>query len=467
VVSVINVAVPSALTTSNIQLDRATMNWSSVANADHYDVRIKEQASASWNLISNITTTSRLKTGLSSSTIYEWQVRSACSSDSSSVSAWSSSETFTSLIPCTTPQNPNTTNIDTANALLSWDAVASSWGYRIRYKVPGSAWTFDTTNTNSLSLSGLNVGTNYQWQVKAICDVAGTNTSNWTSNEYFTTLTPALPCDAPIGLSSSVIGTSVTLSWTSVSGSLKYDIRRRVQGSSSWTYTYNVYSNSRTLNNLLLGNIYEWEVRTHCNNGQISSWTLTESFTIAGQCTVPLNDDEQNLQNNSADLVWDQVPGAVTYKIKWRKVGGPVNVQFANTNLLSLSLLDPGSTYKWKVRSECDAFSGNVSSFTPWNFFTTLSSNRTTAGDIDLASNLNIYPNPTSGIFNISFVSEDIDNFEITIFDAFGKMIYQEDRQDFIGEYTKLVDLSNWHRGIYMVQIQTQGSFVSKRIVLQ
>ena len=141
--------------------------------------------------------------------------------------------------------------------------------------------------------------------------------------------------------------------------------------------------------------------------------------------------------------------------------------QFTNTNLLSLSLLDPGTTYKWKVRSECDGFSGNVSSFTSWNFFTTLSANRIIAGDIDLASNLNIYPNPTSGIFNISFVSEDIDTFEITIFDAFGKIISQEDRQDFIGEYVKLVDLSNWPRGIYMVQIQTQDSFVSKRIVLQ
>ena len=76
------------------------MNWSSVSNADHYDVRIREQNTGSWTLISNIPSTSRTKTGLSSGTVYEWQVRSACSSDSSSVSAWSSSEVFTTLIPC-------------------------------------------------------------------------------------------------------------------------------------------------------------------------------------------------------------------------------------------------------------------------------------------------------------------------------------------------------------------------------
>ena len=29
--------------------------------------------------------------------------------------------------------------------------------------------------------------------------------------------------------------------------------------------------------------------------------------------------------------------------------------------------------------------------------------------------NLNIYPNPSKGIFNISFVSDELDNFEIHI----------------------------------------------------
>jgi hypothetical protein len=81
--------------------------------------------------------------------------------------------------------------------------------------------------------------------------------------------------------------------------------------------------------------------------------------------------------------------------------------------------------------------------------------------------NLNVYPNPTKGFFNISFVSEELDNFEISIVDAFGKIVSNEAQQNFIGEYTKQVDLSAYPRGIYMVQIKTQDSFVSKRIVLQ
>ena len=39
-VTIISVAVPSGLSTTNIQLTKATMNWSLVANAHHYDVRM-------------------------------------------------------------------------------------------------------------------------------------------------------------------------------------------------------------------------------------------------------------------------------------------------------------------------------------------------------------------------------------------------------------------------------------------
>ena len=102
-----------------------------------------------------------------------------------------------------------------------------------------------------------------------------------------------------------------------------------------------------------------------------------------------------------------------------------------------------------------------------YNTFKTLSSHRITAGDVQLGENLNIFPNPTRGLFNISFIAEKVDNFESTIIDAFGKLVFQEEKQDFIGEYTKQVDLSDATRGIYMLQIKTQNSFVSKRIVLQ
>ena len=103
-VSIISVSTPTGMYASNLQLTKATMNWAAVTNANHYDIRLREQGSSSWTtLMLNIPTTFKQKTGLSSSTTYEWQIRSACSSDSSSISAWSATQNFTTLTPCTAP----------------------------------------------------------------------------------------------------------------------------------------------------------------------------------------------------------------------------------------------------------------------------------------------------------------------------------------------------------------------------
>tara|TARA_B110000003_G_C16615244_1_gene521056 strand:- start:1334 stop:1663 length:330 start_codon:yes stop_codon:yes gene_type:complete len=109
-----------------------------------------------------------------------------------------------------------------------------------------------------------------------------------------------------------------------------------------------------------------------------------------------------------------------------------------------------------------------MSGFTSYNVFSTLSTgSRLSASESEEIGNLNVYPNPTKGVFNISFTSEEIDNFEITIIDAFGKVISKEEKQDFIGEFTKQVDLTSYIRGVYMIQIRTSSSLVNKRVVLQ
>ena len=82
-VTIISLSAPSGLSASNIELNKATMNWSAVANAHHYDIRMREQGSSSWTIaLDNIagSSTSQQKSNLTSSTTYEWEIRSACSS---------------------------------------------------------------------------------------------------------------------------------------------------------------------------------------------------------------------------------------------------------------------------------------------------------------------------------------------------------------------------------------------------
>ena len=571
VVTIVNIAVPSGLSTSNIELTKATMNWSAVANAHHYDIRMREQGSSTWTIaINNISSSqsSKQKSNLTSSTTYEWQIRSACSAGTSSVSAWSSTESFTTLTPCTAPLNPVTSAIGLTAATLDWDAVSGAWGYRVRYKLtsaPWSAWTYDTVTTNTYALTGLPSNTYYHWQVATMCVASGANNSAFTGYVTFNTLMPCpdpnnlvtsnvtdnsvllgwtgtsaastysllykeagsgawdttlinntfsgtavtyilsglssattyewglittcvssgsssvvagsnfttvLSCQVPSGLNvTNILLDRATMNWTATSNANHYDVRLRPVGG-SWLYMGYVFGTSKTKYSLSSGTTYEWQVRGVCSSdtSDVSSWTSIETFSTLAPCTKPINTNVSAITTTTAILGWDAVGGSSTtydvrFKLEGSSWGSWVYTYGVTINQLSQSGLNPGTSYHWQVRAVCGS-SANASGFTSYNTFST-SSNRITAGDAELALNLNVYPNPTDGMFNIAFVSEELDDFEITVIDAFGKVISYEEKQDFVGEYTKSVDLSAYSKGIYMVQIKTQESFITKRIVLQ
>ena len=632
-VNIVTVSVPSGLSTSNIQLDRATMNWSAVTGADHYDIRMRVQGTSGWPIALNyLYGTSKEKFNLTSSTVYEWQIRSVCSTDTSSVSSWSSTQSFTTATPCTVPLNGTTSGIGLTDATLSWDAVSGAWGYIIRYKKVNQGWgafTFDTVNTNSLSLTGLSQGTSYHWQVKSMCDANGSNNSSFSSLVNFTTgscnvtlsaslsdvncfggsdgsidltvsggsgsftylwsdgsttedlsglsagsysvtvtdanfgcvETSSFTITAPSssfavdvqasgngsacsgsgvtlsmlgwaspnygyqwndsngaisgatsstyvatvsgtysltvtntsGCVSTSSGTSVnivtvsvpsglstsniqldraTMNWSAVTGADHYDIRMRVQGTSGWPIALNyLYGTSKEKFNLTSSTVYEWQIRSVCSTdtSSVSSWSSTQSFTTASPCVPPTNPNQLNITNTSADLTWDAVSGAWGYRVMYLKNGAAWNTKIIDTvttNIDQISSLLPNTTYKWRVKTMCSSNGSNNSAWTSWQYFTTSNTNRIISDDVETSINLNIYPNPSSGIFNISFISEKLNSFRITITDTYGKVIFNDKSIDFIGEYTRRIDLSKYSKGIYMIRVRTNNKLVDERIIL-
>ncbi len=72
-------------------------------------------------------------------------------------------------------------------------------------------------------------------------------------------------------------------------------------------------------------------------------------------------------------------------------------------------------------------------------------------------ANLVIYPNPSAGIFNISY--EGNGTLEIEVFDLNGKQIIKSNRNS--------IDLSRYPSGIYIAKIQIDGQQVVKKLVLR
>jgi len=70
----------------------------------------------------------------------------------------------------------------------------------------------------------------------------------------------------------------------------------------------------------------------------------------------------------------------------------------------------------------------------------------TSIGDNDTKIAIGLYPNPTSGIINISNNGSDNNSYEILVFNTLGKMVGQFNSSD-------KIDISNLNNGIYIIKI--------------
>ena len=81
--------------------------------------------------------------------------------------------------------------------------------------------------------------------------------------------------------------------------------------------------------------------------------------------------------------------------------------------------------------------------------------------EIDLSSQIKIYPNPSNGIFKIE-KSNSIGNMEIEVYDIYGKVILSQEMNNNLNT----IDLKTVSKGIYMVKITSNGLQTMKRIVV-
>jgi ABC-type uncharacterized transport system involved in gliding motility auxiliary subunit len=67
----------------------------------------------------------------------------------------------------------------------------------------------------------------------------------------------------------------------------------------------------------------------------------------------------------------------------------------------------------------------------------------------------------------VTFTSEDAQDLKVRILNVIGEELISEDLQQFIGEYTKQIDLTNNAKGIYFLEIETDDGVINKQLILQ
>jgi hypothetical protein len=79
--------------------------------------------------------------------------------------------------------------------------------------------------------------------------------------------------------------------------------------------------------------------------------------------------------------------------------------------------------------------------------------------------NTNIYPNPSSNVFNLEFYSEKR-NIELIVTTVLGNEVYYK-KINAIGHYNAPIDLSNYSKGIYNLSIKTEDTISNYKLILQ
>ncbi|MBT5089767.1 MAG: T9SS type A sorting domain-containing protein, partial [Flavobacteriales bacterium] len=129
--------------------------------------------------------------------------------------------------------------------------------------------------------------------------------------------------------------------------------------------------------------------------------------------------------------------------------------------------LTPGQAYRASARTWCDPTGGTyrAASWTSpifWTQPTAIKVEGTTT-----INNLSIYPNPSRDIFNVSFTSDSKQDLRVRILNVIGEELINDNLEQFIGEYTKAIDLTKNAKGIYLLEIETNDGIINKKLVLQ
>jgi hypothetical protein len=349
-----------------LNTDMPTFTWSSVADANHYDLLINDQTTGHQALrVPNVTGTSLGLTASNALTPghnYIWYVGAV--STNGLAESWSAGQTF--AIPAL--QAPIATGptslVGTDTPTFAWSAVAGANHYDliVSDQTTGhQALRMSQVTGTSVALTAANAltpGHNFIWQVGAV----STNGQAESLSVALTFTIPALP--APLtSAPSGTIGTDMpTFSWTSVGGADHYDLIVSDQTTGHQALRMSQLTATSVAltaaNALSPGHTYQWQVGAVSTNGQAESLSVALTFNIPALQAPVANGPAGVVATDTPTFAWSAVTGADHYDL-WvnnqttghAQVIRMPNVTTTSVALTSAQALTPGNSYIWWVGS--------------------------------------------------------------------------------------------------------------------
>ncbi|MFN8164694.1 MAG: fibronectin type III domain-containing protein [Bacteroidia bacterium] len=278
--------------------------------------------------------------------------------------------TSSTAASCIVPFNVSSSAVTNTSATISWSNLITADNFLLRYNIQGSSsysYVLVAGASFSTTLSGLQPGTTYEYQVSSICTGVS---SGYNAVNTFTTNTTIANCIRPFGLSAgSITNTSAVLSWTNYVVSDTFRIRYSEQGSINYFYINSIspIPHAATLSNLHPGTTYDVQISSVCS-GVSTAYSAVYSFTTLStpvNCARPFSLASTAITNTGATITWSNFVTADTFRVRY-SVFGSGNYRYITLNgalphSVNLTGLQPATSYSVQVSSICSGVSSGYS----------------------------------------------------------------------------------------------------------
>lgn len=261
-VSVIDIPqAPVAVKAEKGSYSSIKLSWSSVDNADAYNIYRKSDNEVEYKKIAELPagtisyTDKNLKTG----TTYSYRITAVASGLESDFSATASATPTTAV-----PGSFKAARAGYSSIKLTWSPVSGASGYRI-YQYDSKTGTYkakkyiEGRTSGSFVISGLKTGTKYYFKIRSYRTVDGVKIdSDLSSSRY------AVPSLSTPSIKKLTPGTKkVTVSWNKISGANGYKLYRATSRSGSYKLVKTTSSTSFTDRSLKKGKKYYYKLKAY------------------------------------------------------------------------------------------------------------------------------------------------------------------------------------------------------------
>ncbi len=226
------------------------------------------------------------------------------------------------------------------------------------------------------------------------------------------------------------------------------------------TATDNFYPSVNLVRNATALNIYElgsYPIVYTATDGSGNTATYTRTIVVVDTERPTVIAAPLNIQRWSG--TFDPMVGVSALDNYWTPQWFDSNPGSIEVVLSNVDVNYPGI---YTVMYRATDGSGNVSALTSRSV---LVWTPTALEGVDLGSMVQVYPNPSNGIFTVKLDAQLGNKISVQIVDALGKSVYLAGEDAFVNGET-VIDLSLMNAGVYFVQISTEHGSVSKRVIV-